>query len=524
MIKFQAHRGVSTENPENTMPAFRAAVNQGYDVIELDVDVTKDGKFLLLHDSELNRTARKPDGSELAESVRISDITYEQALEYDYGCWFAKKFKGTKIPLLEEVLQFAAAAGINVKIDNKYQRFSADQKLALFALLKSHQEVAGLTCSSIEEIEVAAVCLSQMHFHYDGPVSAEILNALAQILPKDRLTVWLPVQNAATSWVKVSHADVSLAAMVKEVAGLGLRILIDYEELKIAERLGADIIETNGRLKPDRNQGLTADLHTHSESSHDSVCKIEDMCLAQMEKATDIMAVTDHCDIFSFNKYDIYTPIKAAYDTVMELRGKYEGKIRLLSGVEIGEGAWFPEETKKLMDLVPYDVIIGSSHCVKHKEITKAYSGIQFIAEDIDPASYFDDYLDELLAMLDVVDFDILAHLTCPLRYITGRQKIALDLKPYEEKITEILRRIIQSGIALEVNTSSYGLMGEFMPGREILQKYYDMGGYLITLGSDAHVTKDAAQYLDEAKALLREIGFKHIFYYENRCAHQITI
>ena len=105
MIKFQAHRGVSTENPENTMPAFRAAVGQGYDVIELDVDVTKDGKFILLHDSELNRTARKPDGSELAESVRISDITYEQACEYDYGSWFAKKFKGTKIPLLEEVRQ-----------------------------------------------------------------------------------------------------------------------------------------------------------------------------------------------------------------------------------------------------------------------------------------------------------------------------------------------------------------------------------------------------------------------------------
>ena len=147
-----------------------------------------------------------------------------------------------------------------------------------------------------------------------------------------------------------------------------------------------------------------------------------------------------------------------------------------------------------------------------------------FIAEDIDPASYFDDYLDELLVMLDVVDFDILAHLTCPLRYITGRQKITVDLKPYEEKITKILERIIQSGIALEVNTSSYGLMGEFMPGREILQQYYDMGGYLIILGSDAHVTKDAAQYLDEAKALLKEIGFKHIFYYENRCAHQITI
>lgn len=545
MIKFQAHRGVSTENPENTMPAFLAAIDQGYDVIELDVDMTKDGRFVLLHDKEINRTARYVDGRTVTEPILISDITYEQAFAYDFGLWFAKKFKGTKLPLLEEVLQLVATgnevqkevqnavqdkklnraknADVKIKINNKYQQFDGAAKAAFFELLKPYQQIACLTCSSLEEVRTAAEYFNEMHIHYDGPVSEDSLQALSKLLPKERLTVWIPLENTATSGVTVPFADDSLAALVKRYARLGLWRLSDYKELGIAEKMGAEIIETNGRLKPERNVGLTADLHTHSESSHDSVCKIEDMCLAQIEQGTDIMAVTDHCDIFSFENYDIYTPIKAAYDTVMELRGKYEGKIRLLSGVEIGEGAWFPEETRKLLNLVPYDVIIGSSHCVKHGDITRAYSGLKF-TEGIDVAAYFDDYLDELLAMLDVVDFDILAHLTCPLRYITGRQKIAVDLSPYKEKITEILRRIIQSGIALEVNTSSYGLMGEFMPGREILQQYYEMGGYLITLGSDAHVTKDAAQYLDEAKALLREIGFKHIFYYENRCAHQITI
>ena len=541
MIKFQAHRGVSTENPENTMPAFAAAISQGYSVIELDVEVTKDGKFVLLHDSTINRTGRMADGREVADKISISDITYDQACEYDFGIWFAKKFKGTKIPLLEEVLQLVVAANdvqnemqfevhneiqksaVTIKIDNKYQQFDSATKAAFFELLKPYEQIACLTCSSLEEVALAAEYFPKMHIHYDGPVSEESLQALAQILPKERLTVWLPLENAATSWVKVPFADEKLADMVKKYAGLGLWLLLDYQELEIAKKLGAEIIETNGRLKPERNVGLTADLHTHSESSHDSVCKIEDMCLAQIEKGTDIMATTDHCDIFSFADYDIFTPIKTAYETVQKLRGKYDGMIRLLSGVEIGEGAWHPEETKKLLELVPYDVIIGSSHCVKHGELTKAYSGLQF-TEGIDVPAYFDDYLDELLTMLDVVDFDILAHLTCPLRYITGRQKMAVDLAPYEEKITKILERIIQSGIALEVNTSSYGLMGDFMPGKEIIQKYYDMGGYLITLGSDAHVTKDAAQYLEEAKELLKEIGFKHIFYYENRCACQITI
>ena len=97
-MKFQAHRGVSTENPENTMESVRAAAEQGYRVAEIDVAVTSDGQFVLLHDSTINLTARMPDGSELTEETKISDISYEQALGYDLGVAFSRKFAGTKIP------------------------------------------------------------------------------------------------------------------------------------------------------------------------------------------------------------------------------------------------------------------------------------------------------------------------------------------------------------------------------------------------------------------------------------------
>ena len=89
---FQAHKGVSTEYPENTMPAFIAAVEQGYKIIELDVAVTKDLKFVLLHDNTINRTARYENGDVIFDTVKISDITYSQALQYDFGIWFSKKF------------------------------------------------------------------------------------------------------------------------------------------------------------------------------------------------------------------------------------------------------------------------------------------------------------------------------------------------------------------------------------------------------------------------------------------------
>lgn len=129
---FQAHRGVCCENPENTMPAFVAALEQGYQIIELDVSVTGDLKFVTLHDNTINRTARLDSGEPLSDTVSIGDMTYQEALAYDFGVWFSKKFKGTKIPLFEDVLKFAKQNGIKLKIDNKYQRFSCEQKKRLF--------------------------------------------------------------------------------------------------------------------------------------------------------------------------------------------------------------------------------------------------------------------------------------------------------------------------------------------------------------------------------------------------------
>lgn len=247
---FQAHKGVSTEYPENTMPAFAAAARQGYGIIELDVAVTKDLVFVLLHDGTLNRTARCKNGEPLSEAVGIGDVTYGEALEYDFGSWFSPEFSGTPIALFSDVLEFARQNAIKLKIDNKYQRFTAVQRTAFFELLQGYQDVACLTCSDVEEIKCASSRFTQMHFHYDGPVMAENLQRLSTILPKDRLTVWLPHKNPATSWVKVEFANQALAELVKAYARLGVWILSTPEQLDDAIRLGADVIETNGELKP----------------------------------------------------------------------------------------------------------------------------------------------------------------------------------------------------------------------------------------------------------------------------------
>jgi len=247
---YQAHRGVRTEYPENTMPAFEAAIRQGYGVIELDVSVTKDGRFVLLHDATINRMARLQDGSELEETVNISDITYEQALDYDFGLRLSLEFKGKKIALFEDVLCLAKKNNIKLKIDNKYQKFTSGQRKAFFELLKPYEDIVSLTCFDTDELKKVTGIFPSMHFHYDGPVNDAVLEEIGTLLPKEQLTVWLPIECPKTSWVKVAFADEKLSKTIKKYAKLGLWIISNAGELAMAEKLGADIIETNGEVKP----------------------------------------------------------------------------------------------------------------------------------------------------------------------------------------------------------------------------------------------------------------------------------
>ena len=270
---------------------------------------------------------------------------------------------------------------------------------------------------------------------------------------------------------------------------------------------------------------MIADMHTHSESSHDSVCKIEDMYKAQMARGTEIFAVTDHFDTASFNDYDVFTPIKKAYDTVQILNEKNGGKGLILSGVEISEGFWYPDIYKKIIELVDYDVVVGSVHLVKYKSLTMAYSKIDFSVLSRECVKeYLDAYFDDVLTMLETEDFDILAHLTCPLRYINGKYRLGLDIAPYEKKIDKILKEIIKRNIALEMNTSSVSLLDDTMPDEGIITRYFEFGGRLVTLGSDAHVVENASTGFDKATQTLKKIGFENIYYYKSGKPYAISL
>ena len=117
--------------------------------------------------------------------------------------------------------------------------------------------------------------------------------------------------------------------------------------------------------------------------------------------------------------------------------------------------------------------------------------------------------------MAERTEINAASHLTCPLRYINGKYKRGLDVSLFAKEIDEILAVLTERGIALEVNTSGIGTpFNDFMPDYEIVKRYYKMGGRLITIGSDAHISKNIANGFNNAAEMLESIGFLCYYYY----------
>lgn len=107
-----AHRGASAVAPENTMAAFELALNAGADLIETDIQFTKDDKVVIFHDKDLSRTSD-------SEGI-IGEMNFTDLEKVDNGSWFNEKFKGQRIMLLEELIEFLQGkAYLNLEIKSR---------------------------------------------------------------------------------------------------------------------------------------------------------------------------------------------------------------------------------------------------------------------------------------------------------------------------------------------------------------------------------------------------------------------
>ena len=113
------HKGYNTKAPENTLPAFERSAEMGYRYVETDIRLTKDRVPVLLHSDVINEYARNDDGSELSEEVRISDISYEDALKYDFGIFMGEKYAGTRLATFDEYIELCKKKKLHPYIELK---------------------------------------------------------------------------------------------------------------------------------------------------------------------------------------------------------------------------------------------------------------------------------------------------------------------------------------------------------------------------------------------------------------------
>lgn len=265
------------------------------------------------------------------------------------------------------------------------------------------------------------------------------------------------------------------------------------------------------------------DMHTHTNFSHDSKAEPEDNCLAAISKGISGLAFTDHADMWYYNERNTLEHIVSSTDKAAELGAKYSGRLKVLRGIEVADAYFDPTVTAELVERVKPDVVIGSIHCLSYKGLEDAYSQMDFSESVINReklVGLVDRYFELVTDMAENHDFDILAHLTCPFRYINGKYGRGLTDEEFEKPIKHILDTVIRRKIALEVNTSGMGTaLNDTMPSERIIGWYRQLGGELITIGSDAHASERVGNGFTETVNMLLRNGFTHAVYYENRTA-----
>lgn len=252
------------------------------------------------------------------------------------------------------------------------------------------------------------------------------------------------------------------------------------------------------------------DTHTHSLFSFDGApnATIDALCQRAIALGMSDLAITDHCDVNGEVEglYRIYDH-ETAWNELSIAKEKYKGKLHLARGLELGQPHQSPAYALEVLSRHPYEFVIGSLH---NLTAVPDFCMLDFSKVPLPLATQlFDRTLEEILLLLDY-PITTLGHLTYQNRYmfIGGMH---YDFTPHKDKLVSVFEKLIRRDIALEINVSTlWRGYGFTMPHAELLRLYHDIGGRLVTLGSDAHAPENLGRCIGDGAQLLSDIGFTH--------------
>ena len=258
------------------------------------------------------------------------------------------------------------------------------------------------------------------------------------------------------------------------------------------------------------------DSHVHSDNSHDGKNPIMFITDKAMENGIMGLSITDHfeCDDIE-NLHKHRQAIKQSVFETELANTTYYGKIRLTKGIELGQASFRPDIATKMLSDNNFDFVLGSIHKLRD---TEDFAYVNFDDTDIVIRDIMDKYFEECLELAKTADFDSLAHLGYPIRYIWGKYRIPFNLNLCSDIIDEILKVLITRGKALEINTSGMRTpLAKTNPDFDVLKRYRDFGGELVTIGSDAHMANDMCYAFDLVMDKMLEYGYKNFAFYRER-------
>ncbi|MCI8939792.1 MAG: histidinol-phosphatase HisJ family protein [Dorea sp.] len=267
---------------------------------------------------------------------------------------------------------------------------------------------------------------------------------------------------------------------------------------------------------------MFADYHVHSEFSDDSVYPMEQVVKDAVAAGMEEICFTDHVDYGIKADWDWGTPIRYRgkeplanvdypkyFAAIEELQEKYSGQITIRKGLEFGMQAHTIPKYEALFGKYPLDFVILSVHQVEDQEFWT-----QDFQKGRSQKEYHERYYEEMLQLVrGYQDYSVLGHMDLIVRY---DKKGRYPFEKTEPLVLEILKKVIEDGKGIELNTSYHRYrLTDTTPSQDILKLYRKLGGEIITIGSDSHKPSHLGTYIDEAKELLKSLGFRFFCTYD---------
>ena len=261
------------------------------------------------------------------------------------------------------------------------------------------------------------------------------------------------------------------------------------------------------------------DQHIHSAASFDATASMGEMARAARDHGMAAVCFTDHVDLDD-SRTGRLSPewrrevprCRAAWE---ELSAGPPAVIPVRFGMELGGPNHDPDTAARLAADPALDFVLGSLHNLRNET--------DFYWLRYSPSTPVRElnrrYLRELLELAALDCFDVMAHIGYTARYMhrDGREDGDVTPDRYGDELEALFTRLIQRGRGLEVNVSGLRHGHTTYPNAQCLRLYRQLGGEIVTVGSDAHTLEEAGVGVADGYALLRDLGFRYVAEFRTR-------